>query len=79
MFFWQVPIELLELGAAAGAALRQISTRIEMPSARKTLFLGLNHCILRSLAMVFLAGLVGASGLGAEGTRGHVRMETGRG
>ena len=47
-------------------------------------FLYQPHCpqserILLSLAMVVLAGLVGAGGLGAEVTRGLTRMEMGLG
>ena len=70
---------LRELGAASGATGWQTLTRIEFPSARKTLLIGLNQCILLSLAMVVLAGLVGAGGLGAEVTRGLTRMEMGLG
>lgn len=77
--FKQVPRELVELGAASGATPFQTLTKIEIPSARKTLLLGLNQCILLSLAMVVLAGLVGAGGLGAEVTRGLTRMEMGLG
>lgn len=77
--FKQVPKELVELGAASGATPFQTLTKIEIPSARKTLLLGLNQCILLSLAMVVLAGLVGAGGLGAEVTRGLTRMEMGLG
>lgn len=77
--FRQVPKELVELGAASGATPFQTLTKIEIPSARKTLLLGLNQCILLSLAMVVLAGLVGAGGLGAEVTRGLTRMEMGLG
>ncbi len=77
--FKQVPRELVELGAASGATPWQTLTRIEIPSARKTLLIGLNQCILLSLAMVVLAGLVGAGGLGAEVTRGLTRMEMGLG
>lgn len=77
--FRQVPRELVELGAASGATPFQTLTKIEIPSARKTLLLGLNQCILLSLAMVVLAGLVGAGGLGAEVTRGLTRMEMGLG
>lgn len=77
--FRQVPRELVELGAASGATPLQTLTKIEIPSARKTLLLGLNQCILLSLAMVVLAGLVGAGGLGAEVTRGLTRMEMGLG
>jgi len=77
--FKQVPRELIELGAATGATPWQTLTKIEVPAARKTLLIGLNQCILLSLAMVVLAGLVGAGGLGAEVTRGLTRMEMGLG
>jgi glycine betaine/proline transport system permease protein len=77
--FKQVPEDLLELGQAIGAAPRTILTKIEVPAAMPTLVVGLNQCILLSLAMVVLAGLVGAGGLGAEVTRGLTRMEMGLG
>jgi glycine betaine/proline transport system permease protein len=77
--FNQVPKDLLELGQAIGASPRSILLKIEIPAARPTLLVGLNQCILLSLAMVVLAGLVGAGGLGAEVTRGLTRMEMGLG
>lgn len=77
--FNQVPKELLELGRAIGASPRTVLFKIEIPSAIPTLLVGLNQCILLSLAMVVLAGLVGAGGLGAEVTRGLTRMEMGLG
>jgi glycine betaine/proline transport system permease protein len=77
--FNQVPKDLLELGQATGASPRSILFKIEIPSATPTLLVGLNQCILLSLAMVVLAGLVGAGGLGAEVTRGLTRMEMGLG
>lgn len=77
--FNQVPKDLLELGQATGASPRAILFKIEIPSAMPTLLVGLNQCILLSLAMVVLAGLVGAGGLGAEVTRGLTRMEMGVG
>lgn len=77
--FNQIPKELLELGQALGASPKSILLKIEIPSATPTLMVGLNQCILLSLAMVVLAGLVGAGGLGAEVTRGLTRMEMGLG
>lgn len=77
--FNRVPKDLLELGQASGASPRAILFKIEIPSATPTLVVGLNQCILLSLAMVVLAGLVGAGGLGAEVTRGLTRMEMGLG
>jgi glycine betaine/proline transport system permease protein len=77
--FNQVRKDLIELGRAIGASPRSILFKIEIPSAKPTLLVGLNQCILLSLAMVVLAGLVGAGGLGAEVTRGLTRMEMGLG
>lgn len=77
--FKGVPRNLRELGDAIGAHPRTILFRIELPAARPTLLVGLNQCILLSLAMVVLAGLVGAGGLGGEVTRGLTRMEMGVG
>ena len=77
--FNQVPNEFRELGSAIGADARSVLWKIEIPLAKQTLLVGLNQCILLSLAMVVLAGLVGAGGLGAEVTRGLTRMEMGLG
>ncbi|GLK65065.1 ABC transporter permease [Paracoccus kondratievae] len=77
--FRTVPNDLKELGQAIGAKPRAILWKIEFPAARPTLLVGLNQCILLTLAMVVLAGLVGAGGLGAEVTRGLTRMEMGLG
>lgn len=77
--FNQVPRELIELGQAIGASKSSILFKIEIPAAKSTILLGLNQCILMSLGMVVLAGLVGAGGLGAEVTRGLTRMEMGLG
>ncbi|MDP5307561.1 ABC transporter permease [Paracoccus spongiarum] len=77
--FRGVPRDLKELGQAIGAHPRTILWKIEIPAAMPTLLVGLNQCILLSLAMVVLAGLVGAGGLGAEVTRGLTRMEMGLG
>lgn len=75
----QVPRELIELGRAIGASPMTVLFKIELPAAKPTILLGLNQCILMCLAMVVLAGLVGAGGLGAEVTRGLSRMEMGLG
>jgi glycine betaine/proline transport system permease protein len=75
----QIPLERTELGKAVGATRSEILRKIELPSALPTLLVGVNQCILLSLAMVVLAGLVGAGGLGAEVTRGLTRMDFGLG
>jgi glycine betaine/proline transport system permease protein len=75
----QIPHDRIELGAAIGASKLEILRKVELPSALPTLLVGVNQCILLSLAMVVLAGLVGAGGLGAEVTRGLTRMDFGVG
>lgn len=74
-----VPKPLLELGAALGATRSTILWKIELPAAKPTILVGLNQCIMLSLAIVVLAGLVGSGGLGGEVTRGLARMEIGIG
>lgn len=74
-----IPQERIELGQAVGATRGEILRKIELPSALPTLLVGVNQCILLSLAMVVLAGLVGAGGLGAEVTKGLTRMDFGLG
>ena len=77
--FRQVPKDLMELGQAIGAEPRTILTKIEVPAAMPTLVVGLNQCILLSLAMVVLAGLIGAYHLGrrprVEANQGEGRYE----
>lgn len=75
----EVPKDRIELGRALGARKLTILWKIELPSAIPTLLVGINQCIILSLAMVVLAGLVGAGGLGAEVTRGLTRMDMGLG
>ncbi|MFW8643360.1 ABC transporter permease [Rhizobium beringeri] len=77
--FNQVPREFVELGSAIGAPPRSVLGRSRSPWPGRRSLVGLNQCILLSLAMVVLAGLVGAGGLGAEVTRGLTRMEMGLG
>lgn len=75
----QIPQERIELGKAIGVTRFELLKKIELPSALPTLLVGVNQCILLSLAMVVLAGLVGAGGLGAEVTRGLTRLDFGLG
>ena len=75
----QIPEERLELGRSIGSRPIHILTKIELPSALPTILVGVNQCILLSLAMVVLAGLVGAGGLGSEVTQGLTRLDFGLG
>lgn len=74
-----VPVEHMEVGKAFGANPYQVIWKIQIPSALPSIMAGVNQCIMMSLAMVVLAGLIGAGGLGGEVVRGLTRMMVGVG
>jgi glycine betaine/proline transport system permease protein len=58
--------ELIEAGLMMGCTPLQLLWKVRMPAARATLLVGLNQGIMQTLAMIVLASLIGASGLGSE-------------
>ena len=75
----EVPWDQLEVGKAFGATTAQIVWKIQIPAAMPSIMAGVNQCIMMSLSMVVLAGLIGAGGLGGEVVRGLTRMMIGVG
>jgi len=75
----EVPRDQLEVGKAFGATTGQIVWKIQIPAAMPSIMAGVNQCIMMSLSMVVLAGLIGAGGLGGEVVRGLTRMMIGVG
>ena len=71
--------ELIEAARAFGTTPMQLLLKIQLPLARPTIMAGVNQTIMMALAMVVVAALVGAGGLGAEVYAGIQQLEFGRG
>jgi glycine betaine/proline transport system permease protein len=75
----QVPGEIVEAGKAFGSTGMQLLFKIQLPLARPSIMAGVNQTIMMALAMVVIASMIGASGLGLEVLRGIERLDVGRG
>lgn len=62
----QVPEAVREAALAFGATPRYLLWRVDLPLASRTIMAGVNQTILMSLAMVVVASLIGAKGLGED-------------
>lgn len=65
-----VPRAMLDAGLAFGANPSQLLWKVEFPAALPTVMAGVTECIMLSLSMVVIAGLIGANGLGSQVVRG---------
>ena len=75
----QVSKELVEAGKAFGCSGPQLLFKIQLPLARPSIMTGVNQTIMMALAMVVIASMIGASGLGLEVLRGIQRLDVGHG
>ena len=71
--------ELKETARAFGTTPWQLLVKVELPLARPTIMAGINQTVMMALAMVVIAALVGAGGLGADVYAGVQQLEFGRG
>ena len=65
---------LIEAGQSFGATNSQLLWKVELPAALPTIMAGVTQCIMLSLSMVVIAGLIGAAGLGSQVVRGLNQM-----
>ncbi|MFC1949496.1 ABC transporter permease [Chloroflexota bacterium] len=75
----QVDASVVEAGRAFGATAWQLLTKVQVPLALPTILAGLNQTVMMALAMVVIASMIGAAGLGIEVLMGIARVEPGRG
>ncbi len=59
-----VSSDVLEAGQMSGCTKRQALWKVALPSSKRTLMLGLNQVVMQTLAMVVIASIAGATGLG---------------
>ena len=75
----QVDPSVVEAGRAFGATPLQLLRKVQVPLAMPNILAGLNQTIMMALAMVVIASMIGAKGLGTEVLNGIARLEVGRG
>lgn len=73
-----VPRSMLEVAVSSGATRLQLLRTVQLPLAVPWIRAGLNQTIMMALAMVVIASLVGAGGLGREVLRGLQTLDVGR-
>ena len=71
--------ELVEAARSFGTTPWQLLVKIQLPLARPTIMAGVNQTIMMALAMVVIAALVGAPGLGTAVFDGISQLELGKG
>lgn len=73
----QVSSEAVEAARSFGATPLQLLTKVQIPLALPTIMAGINQTTMMALAMVVVASLVGAGGLGEAVLRALGRQEAG--
>jgi len=74
-----VPQSVVEAAQAFGATSRQILVEVQLPLAFPSIMVGINQTTMMALAMVVIASMIGARGLGMEVLLAINRIEVGRG
>ena len=75
----EVSSEVLDAGAMAGATRRQLLWLVLLPSAKRSLMVGVNQVVMLSLNMVIIASMIGAGGLGYDVLTALRRLKIGEG
>ena len=74
----QVSPDVVEAARSFGTTPRQLLVKVQIPMAVPTIMAGINQTTMMALAMVVIASLVGAGGLGEDVSRALGRLEPGK-
>jgi len=74
----QVDTHVLETATAFGSTSWQTLIKVQLPLAIPSILLGVNQTIMMALAIVVIAALIGAGGLGQEVLEGLQRLSVGQ-
>ncbi len=75
----QVPEDVVEAGIAFGATKMQLLFKVKLPLALPSIMSGVNQTTMMALAMVVIASMIGARGLGEQVLIAINRIDVGRG
>jgi len=75
----QVPSSVVEAARAFGSSSRQILFEVQLPLAVPSIMVGINQTTMMALAMVVIASMIGAKGLGMEVLLAISRIQIGKG
>ena len=73
-----VAADVVEAARSFGTTPRQLLWKVQIPMAVPTIMAGINQTTMMALAMVVIASLVGAGGLGEDVNRALGRLEPGK-
>lgn len=74
-----VPKEMVEAAHSFGSSTWQTLIKVQLPQALPTIMAGINQTTMMALAMVVIASMIGAKGLGMEVLIAINRIDVGRG
>jgi len=75
----RVPKEMVEAAHSFGSSSWQTLTKVQLPQALPTIMTGINQTTMMALAMVVIASMIGAKGLGLEVLYAIQRIDIARG
>lgn len=71
--------EVIEAGKSFGSTTKQMLFKIEFPQALSSIMTGINQTTMMAMAMVVIASMIGAEGIGQEVLVAIRRMQVGKG